>query len=69
MVIRMSKTVYQEGLVTFYVLTEEEAKSFKEIPCGFTQTNDMIRSVTECDDEKNIFEVTANGINRIRVKR
>lgn len=64
----MSKTVYKDGLVTCEILTEEEAKSFKDIPCGVTQTEDTIRSVAECDGEKNIIEFTANGINRIRVK-
>ena len=61
--------VYTDGLVTVSFLTEEEADKFRNMTPGVSITNDMIRWVAENDEEKQIFEITATGVNRIRVKR
>jgi hypothetical protein len=61
--------VYTDGLVTVSILTEEEAENYRNMTPGVSITNDMIRCVAENDEEKQIIETTATGMNRIRVKR
>ena len=63
------KTVYTNGLVTVSLLTEEEAHRYRNMDPGVYMTSDMIRWVAENDEEKQIIETTATGMNRIRVKK
>lgn len=65
-----SKTVvFTDGLVTVSLLTEEEAEKYRNMAPGVSMTNDVIRWVAENDEEKQIIETTATGMNRIMVKR
>ena len=63
------KAVYTNGLVTCSFLTDEEAHRYRNIVPGVYQTSDMIQFVAENNEEKQILEFTANGMNRIRVKK
>lgn len=60
--------VFADGLVTVSLLTEEEADKYRNMTPGVSITNDMLRWVAEKYEEKQILEITATGINRIRVK-
>ena len=62
-------TVFTDGFVTASILTEKEADKFRNMTPGVSITNDMIRWVAENDKEKQIVEITAKGMTRIRVKR
>ena len=65
-----SKTVvFTDGFVTASILTEKEADKFRNMTPGVSITNDMVRWVAENDEEKQIVEITAKGMTRIRVKR
>lgn len=61
--------VFTDGLVTVSILTKEEADKYRNMTPGVSITNDMIRWVAENDEEKQIIETIATGMNRIRVKR
>lgn len=61
--------VFTDGLVTVSLLTEEEADKYRNMTPGVSITNDLIRCVAENDKEKQIVEITAKGMTRIRVKR
>ena len=61
--------VYSDGILTCTLLTKEEADAYRNMVPGVRQTSEKIQWVTENDEEKQIIEITANGINRIRVKR
>jgi len=63
------KTVYTDGCVTVSLLTDEEAHMYRNLVPGVFQTSEMIQCVAENDEEKEILEFTANGMNRIRVKK
>ena len=63
------KTVYRDGMVTCSILTDEEAKQYKDMPVGITQTIDMIRIVAENEKKKQILEITASGLNHIKIKK
>lgn len=63
------KAVYTNGLVTVSLLTDEEAHRYRNLVPGVWQTSEMIQWVAENDEEKQILEITANGMNRIRVKK
>ena len=63
------KAVYTNGLVTYSFLTDEEAHRYRNLVPGVYQTSDMIQWVAENDEEKQILEITASGMNRIRVKK
>ena len=63
------KTVYANGLVTVSLLTDEEAHRYRNLVPGVWQTSEMIQWVAENDEEKQILEITASGMNRIRVKK
>ena len=62
-------TVFTDGFVTASILTEEEAEEYRNMVPGVSITNDMVRWVAENDKEKQIVEITAKGMTRIRVKR
>ena len=64
-----TKKVYTDGLVTVSILTEEEANRYRNMVPGVYITSNMIQSVAENDEEKQILEITATGMNRIRVRR
>ena len=61
--------VYTNRFVTVSILSEEEAEEYRNMVPGISITNDMLRCVAENDEEKQIIEITANGFNRIRLKR
>lgn len=61
-------TVYENGLIKCRILTEEEAQRYKDMPVGLSQSLDGIRSVAVKDSIKEIFELTADGFSRTRVK-
>ena len=63
------KTVYRDGIVTCSILTDKEAKQYKDMPVGVTQTSNMICTVAENEEEKQILEITTNCVNRIRIKK
>ena len=63
------KNVFTDGFLTVSVLTEDKANEYRKMTPGVSITNDLIRWVAENDEEKQIFEITATGVNRIRVKR
>lgn len=62
------ETVYENGLIKCRILTEEEAQRYKDMPVGLSQSLDGIRSVAVKDSIKEIFELTADGFSRTRVK-
>ena len=62
-------TVFTDGFVTASILTEEEAEEYRNMVPGVSITNDMVRWVAENDKEKQIVEITAKEMTRIRVKR
>ena len=64
-----TKKVYTDGLVTVSLLTEEEAHRYRNMVPGVYVTSNMIQSVAENDEEKQILEITATGMNRIKVKK
>lgn len=64
-----TKKVYNNGLVTVSFLTKEEAHRYRNLVPGVRQTSEMIQWVDENEEEKQILEITASGINRIRVRR
>lgn len=61
--------MFTDGFVTASILTEKEADKFRNMTPGVSITNDMVRWVAENDEEKQIVEITARGMTRIRVKR
>lgn len=61
--------VYTDRFVTVSILSEEEANEYRNMTTGVSVTDEMIRCVAENGEEKQIIEITANGFNRIRVKR
>ena len=61
--------MFTDGFVTASILTEKEADKFRNMTPGVSITNDMVRWVAENDEEKQIVEITAKGMTRIRVKR
>ena len=61
------KCVFTNGVVTASILADEEADKYRNLVPGVYQTSDMIQLVAESDEEKRIFELTANGYNCIRV--
>lgn len=61
------KNVYRNGLLTCSILTDEETKHYSDMPAGVAQTCDMIRCVAENEEEKQILEITSNGVNRILI--
>ena len=63
------KVVYSDGILTCTLLTDEEAAAYRSMIPGVRQTSEMIQWVAENDEEKQILEFTANGMNRIRVKK
>lgn len=63
------KNVFTDGFLTVSVLTEDEANEYRKMTPGVSITNDLIRWVTENDEEKQIVETTATGMNRIRVRK
>ena len=63
------KAIYTNGYVTCLFLTDEEAHRYRNLVPGVYQTSDMIQWVAENDEEKQILEITASGMNRIRVKK
>ena len=64
-----TKKKYTNGLVTVSILTEEEAHSYRNLVPGVRQTSEMIQWVAENKEEKQILEITATEMNRIRVRR
>ena len=58
-----TKKVYTNGLVTVSLLTEEEAHRYRNMVPGVYVTSNMIQSVAENDEEKQILEQPANGSN------
>ena len=64
-----TKKGYTNGLVTVSLLTEEEAHRYRNLVPGVRQTSEMIQWVAENEKEKQILEITATGMNRIRVRR
>ena len=63
------KAVYTNGLVTISLLTEEEAHRYRNLVPGVRQTSEIIQWVAENEEEKQILEITATGMNRIRVQK
>lgn len=64
-----TKKVYTNGFVTVSILTEEEAHRYRNLVPGVRQTSEMIQWVAENEEAKQILEITATGMNRIRVRR
>lgn len=64
-----TKMVYTNGFVTVSILTEEEEHRYRNLVPGVRQTSEMIQWVAENEEEKQILEITATGMNRIRVRR
>ena len=63
------KAVYTNGLVTVSLLTDEETHRYRKLVPGVWQTSEMIQWIAENEEEKQIIEITATGMNRIRVRR
>lgn len=58
-----------DGYVRSTILTDEERDMYLAMPVGITQTNALIRFVTEDDNEKQIFEMTASEFDRIHIEK
>lgn len=63
------KTIYEDGWLRFARLSEDETRFYQSLKDGVIVTQDTIRSVATCGDERHILELTANGINRIRIDK
>lgn len=61
------KMIYEDGWLRFARLSEDETRFYQSLKDGIIVTQDAIRSVATCGDERHILELTANGINRIRI--
>jgi len=57
------------GFITCKLLTNEEVSEYMAMPVGIAQTADMIRWVAEDEEERQIIEQTANGYNRIKIRK
>ena len=63
------KIVCKDGMFSCSVLTDEEVEQYKKMPIGVKQTTNAIYSVAENEEEKQILEITADGVNRIRIPK
>ena len=54
---------------TVIELTSEEVKQYMDMPVGVKLTGDMIRIVSENEEEKQILEITASGMSKIRIDK
>ena len=61
--------IYRNGLVTVSTLSKDDVERYMNMPVGITIEPEMIRWVAENENEIQIIEQTASGINRIRVKK
>ena len=67
-VMENGQCVYQDGMITVSILTDDQARPYREMPVGLSQDATTIRSVAERDGKKQILEFTADGISRTIVK-
>lgn len=58
-----------DGYIRGETLTDEERDMYLAMPVGITQTNDLIRFVTENDDAKQMFEMTASEFDWIYIEK
>lgn len=62
------KVLYKFGMVTVTELTEAEKNEYSKLKPGVYQTHDRIRSVAVRDGEMQILDMTADGMNKIRLR-